>query len=222
MSGWQTPGQVAQCDAVDPLGQRCALVRGHGGDHAAGVLAPLAPPGGAPVPATAPKKKSSGCGCLALVAIAIVAIAIVMSGNKGGSAGSSTGGSSAGSSSDAWSRDTAVSLMQGEGFSGRESPLADGTPRWLASDGSSNAFEAIGKDQLSSVSLTTIATTGNGELLGRFMNTWCEPGRSWVATTIGSYEGVDLDESKAFSGCSAHLQTLTASDGAIVVVSIDR
>jgi hypothetical protein len=222
MSGWQTPGQVAQCDAVDPLGQRCALVRGHVGDHAAGVLAPPTPPGSASEAATGPKNKSSGCGCLALIVIALIVIAIVMSGNKGGPVGSSPGGSSGGSSSDAWSRDTAVSLMQGQGFSGRESPLADGTPRWLASDGSSNMFEAIGKDQLSSVSLTTIASTGNGELLGRFMNTWCQPGRSWVATTIGSYAGVDLDESKSFSGCSAHLQTITASDGAIVVVSIDR
>lgn len=123
---------------------------------------------------------------------------------------------------DVWLRDAAVSVMEGQGFSGNESPLADGTPRWLGKDSSSNMAEAIGKDQLSSVSLTVIANAANGELLGRFVNTWCVPGMSWVRTTIGGYGGVDLDESKSFSGCSVHLQTLTASDGALVIVSIDR
>ena len=122
---------------------------------------------------------------------------------------------------DSWSRDTAVTLMEAEGFSGEESPLLDGTPRWLGRDSSSSMAEVIGSDRASTVSLTVQANEANGEMIGRMLNTWCPSGTDWVVSTIGGYSGTDLDEAETFSDCSVHVQTMAASDGALVIVSID-
>jgi len=116
--------------------------------------------------------------------------------------------------------------MQDLGFDGKESPLLDGTPRWLGKDSASNIAEVIGKDKVSTVSMTVAADTAHaqesGARLGLFVGTWCPSATSWVTQTLGSYSGTDIDKTKSFYGCSVQMQTLTVSDGALVIVSIDH
>lgn len=112
------------------------------------------------------------------------------------------------------------------GFVGRSSPLNDGRPRWLANRASDGAIaEAIGPPgALTSVSLTV--GTGHdpeatGALLSAFMLSYAPAGKPFLLDTIDRAKVADQDRTQVVGGRTIHVQTLAATDGALITVSIE-
>lgn len=123
-----------------------------------------------------------------------------------------------------WTRSRILDLFASEGFVGEDSPLIDGTPRWLGRGPSAEILEVTGApNAIQSVTLTQVAGEEAGALAGQFLNTFAgTEARLWFSSELRSYAGVDLDTSQSFGDVTVRLQTLSASDGALVLVTVER
>ena len=127
-----------------------------------------------------------------------------------------------------WTLDRAQSFAAAEGFIGKVSSLADGTPRWLANRASDQAiFEAVGQPaSIESVSLVLPVTADNaspmGVLVGRALGVWLPEAADWLAVEIGDIVDQGGDVSKTFPHGSVRVQSVVVSDGALVTVTVSR
>src|SRR4051794_14986278 len=97
-----------------------------------------------------------------------------------------------------WARDQAVGVFEAQGLTGSESPLADGTPRWLGRAGSSSA-EVIGAaGAVKAVSLTTIVDGAGGKLMGTTLGAFLPDSPQWVTDQLTAHQGVNIDTSREF------------------------
>jgi hypothetical protein len=128
-------------------------------------------------------------------------------------------------------KDDAVAWFTDRGFTGEESPLADGTPRWLGDNnaaGGSASGEVIGPEEaVTQVTYVATVSTVNapeaGADMGDFLDKFAPGSRSWFADTLTSYtSGSELDEQEHFGDRTVHVQTLTASDGVLVVTTVEH
>lgn len=126
-----------------------------------------------------------------------------------------------------WTLEGAKSAIAAAGFSGgSSSPLADGTPRWLISGQESSSFEAIGDPSaVTEVSLTLAISDAhpNGpKALSTFLGTWAPDAASFLKEVLTETLVTDVDQTRTFSGHSVHVQTVGATDGTLMVVSVHR
>ncbi len=188
------------------------------------VPAPAAPP--PPAVATAAKKTntSGALGCLVIVLVGSALYAVFGHGGPGPTAPPAAEPTALGAKTDV------VTYLEGLGFDGSESPLSDGTPRWLGhrSSDSANA-EAIGpSNAIDRVSITVGTGVDDANAAGAFIGSWVDHfapsgGRAALSSMLDDYGGTtDIDESRHIGDRSIHVQTLTAVDGVIVVVTIDH
>lgn len=127
-------------------------------------------------------------------------------------------------SGDRFTRDDIVATMSGEGFSGEEDTLVDGTPRWLGRGPDGAILEVVSAaDAPDSVSLTVAASAEGGELVGTFLNTWAPGSTEFFRSVLDEAQtGGDQDQQRDIGERSVRVQTLAASDGALVVTTIYR
>lgn len=127
-----------------------------------------------------------------------------------------------------WTLDRAQSFATAEGFVGTDSPLADGTPRWLAHRASDKViFEAVGQPaNIENVSLVLPVTATNaspmGTLVGRALGVWLPEAADWLSVEIVDVIDQGGDVSKSFSHGSVRVQSIAASDGSILTVTVSR
>jgi hypothetical protein len=127
-----------------------------------------------------------------------------------------------------WTLDRAQSFAATEGFVGKVSPLADGTPRWLAKRASDNAmFEAIGPPaSIEKVSLVLPVTVANaspmGALVGRALGVWLPEAADWLTVEIPAVVDGGGDISKSFAHGSVQVQSIVVSDGSLLTVTVNR
>jgi hypothetical protein len=127
-------------------------------------------------------------------------------------------------------RSAIVAYLESLGFTGSESPLADGRSRWLGRRTSDSATaEVIGPaNAIDNVSLTVATDAEGAESAGTLVGGWLDRyapvgGRDFFASAFDKYDGsADLDESRDLGDRLLHIQTLTATDGVIVIVTIDH
>jgi hypothetical protein len=119
-------------------------------------------------------------------------------------------------------REAIVSAFEAFGFTGEDSPLADGRPRWLgqrASDGA--VVEAIGPpDAITDVSLSVAASADAGTLAGIFLGTYAPGSIPFFQEVLDAAALEDQDQSRTIAGRTVRVQTLRVSDGALIVLSI--
>ncbi len=122
-----------------------------------------------------------------------------------------------------WTRDNVVADLRSEGFTGSESQLADGTPRWLGQGPNSAIAEVVGpSNNVSKITLTVIAGEEAGRLMGRFLNTYAPGSRQFFTDTLNEYSGEDLNRSRRFGDVTVSLQTVTMGDSGFVLTSLSR
>lgn len=127
-------------------------------------------------------------------------------------------------SADPFTRDEVVSRMSSEGFSGEVDELADGTPRWLGRGPDGAILEVVGPtDAPTAMTLTVVASEAAGELVGAFLNTWAPGSRDFLSEVLqDAQQDADQDQERAFGERTVRVQTLAASDGALVVTTISE
>ena len=127
-----------------------------------------------------------------------------------------------------WTLDRAQTFAESEGFTGKDSPLADGRPRWLASRSSDEAvFEAVGQPaSIEQVSLVLPVTVDNaspmGALVGRALAVWLPEAADWLTVAIVDVVDQGGDVSKSFTRGSVRVQSIVFSDGSMVTVTVSR
>lgn len=118
------------------------------------------------------------------------------------------------------SRSDVTSWFTGQGFTGSESPLADGTPRWLANGPNSAIGEVTGDPAVSKVSLVVAASGESGTLSGNFLSHFAPGSTSFLADVIQAAKTADQDQSRVFNGRTVEIQTLNVSGGYLVTMSV--
>lgn len=124
---------------------------------------------------------------------------------------------------------SAISAFEGLGFRGFESPLADGTPRWLGQRARDSAsVMIIGPDNaIQEISVLIVASAEAGALIAEagalsdaFLIDYAPGSNAWFQTVLDSYKGADLDERQTFDDRSVHVMIMTANGGAMAIVTV--
>ena len=118
-------------------------------------------------------------------------------------------------------------LLQPLGFTGANSPLPDGTPRWVATAATDGAAaEAIGPaDGLTQVTYAVkIPTTADSSTqfgnLVTFLTGYSLAGEVFVITAVGMAAIQDQDQTQTFDNRTIHVTTTKAADGTDLKVEI--
>ena len=131
----------------------------------------------------------------------------------GGGGGTSTNTSGLGS------RATAISFFTSNGFTGSESPLSDGTPRWLGNGPNRSVGEVQGpRDTTTKVSLIVAASSETGTLSGTFLGHFAPGSSEFLSEVIDATRSSgSQDQSRVISGRTVRIQTIDAGDGSYLV-----
>lgn len=190
-----------------------------------------AQPPGPPPPASSRRSLGRKTKLALIVGGAIVVLAILArpsSNNPAAQSPERTPNAPAAGETSLGTRDQVVEWFTGRGFSGEENTLADGTPRWLGQRASDSASgEVIGPDEAIDrvsmiVAVTDASAEAAGQEMGVFLQEFAPESVSWVSDTLSGFSGTDLDEEKRFGDRTVHVQTISASDGNLVVVTVDH
>lgn len=121
-----------------------------------------------------------------------------------------------------FTREDIVSTMAGEGFSGEVGEMADGTPRWLGRGPDSAILEIVGPAEAPTVvTLTVAASASSGELVGDFLDFWAPGSSDFLSSVLQDAQAdADQDQRRDFGERTVRVQTLAASDGALVTATI--
>ena len=85
------------------------------------------------------------------------------------------------------SRAAAIIWFEANGFTGKESPLSDGTPRWLGNGPLNSLGEVQGQpDTVSQLSLIAPISADSAQLTGAFLNEFAPGSRDFLSTVLSS------------------------------------
>ena len=113
------------------------------------------------------------------------------------------------------SRAGAIIWFEANGFTGKESPLADGTPRWLANGPLNSLGEVQGPgDTVTSLSLVAPITSDSAQLTGVFLNEFAPGSRDFLSTVLAATQTSGAqDQSERIGGHIVRVQTADVGSG---------
>lgn len=175
-------------------------------------------PAGAVWSASAPRKNRGILTALVVVIAAVVVIAVGVSllGNRPPTTAVQPVAGSI-------SRSSAVAFFTSRGFTGGESPLANGTARWLGSRPDGANGEVIGQaPNASQVTLTVMASLPSNELVFPFVQNFAPGGSDFFLSVIDDARttGSDQNRSTRLGGRTLRVQATGTGDDYLIVVSV--
>lgn len=114
-----------------------------------------------------------------------------------------------------------VATFQGLGFTGAYGTLNNGQRHWVGQRASDQfSIEIIGAPDVTQISTIVVVGSEGGTFVSTFLNTYAPGTTSYYQQVVGSYAGIDLDQSRVFGNRMVRVQTITASDGVLATVTV--
>ena len=80
--------------------------------------------------------------------------------------------------------------------------------------------EIVGDPTVTQITATVAAGSAGGTFVGQLLSTYAPGTIGYFQDVMNSYAGTDLDQSRSFGDREVRIQTVTAVDGALVIVTV--